>query len=131
METVQKYVIWHEEKYGRQPRDMCLFADFIADDRAEREEWARQDLNGEIVDALAIQSPSLRLLQAVKERRLSLCDITWTQCGDLVAELLANDGFDVRIGKRTKDGGVDIFAERHIDPGGAGFGRSGRRRSSI
>lgn len=47
--------------------------------------------------------------QVLHEGRL-LSDLNWQQFEDLIAELLQRDGWNVSGLKRTKDGGVDVWA---------------------
>lgn len=57
------------------------------------------------------RSPSALFVarQALNEGRL-LADLSWQQFEDLIAELLENDGWTVSGLKRTKDGGIDVWA---------------------
>ena len=59
-------------------------------------------------------SPSIRLILDLQRRRLSLEDVHWRLFEELVAELLKNDGYTVTVTKKTRDGGVDILAERTV-----------------
>lgn len=114
MGRVKDYIIWHHGKYGDEPKDMSLVDEFLEDERKDREEWQRKQLDTPKIAELAIASFSLRIVEAIRDKKITLDELHWKAFEDLVAELLAKDGYTVQIGKRTKDGGVDIFAEREI-----------------
>lgn len=119
MGRVKDYLIWHQDKYGVTPTEMSLVDEFLEDERAEREEWEASKLTKSRVSSLTVESPSLKLLLDIQQQKIELHDLEWMQFEDVVAELLSKDGFDVKVGKRRKDEGVDIFAEKHIN----GIGR--------
>lgn len=115
MGRVKDYLIWHQEKYGVTPTEMNLVDEFLEDERKEREEWEASKLTEARVSKLTVEAPSLKLLLAIQQQEINLHDLDWIQFEDIVAELLSNDGFDVKVGKRRKDEGVDIFAEKHLN----------------
>lgn len=61
-------------------------------------------------ERIRLYSPSISLLQQLYSSRISLHDLHWRQFEELVAELLTNDGYQVQLGRGTKDEGVDIIA---------------------
>src|SRR4051812_30483173 len=109
MGRVKDYIIRHEEKYGHSPVDMNLVEEFLSDERRQREEWRRKQLDAPKIAELALTSPSLKIIEAIRDQKITLDELHWKDFEDLVAELLTKDGYKVQIGKRTKDGGVDIF----------------------
>lgn len=115
MGRVKDYLIWHQGKYGVTPTNMSLVDEFLGDERQQREEWEASKLTRSQISELSIEAPSLKLLLAIQRQEIGLHDLEWMQFEDLVAELLSKDGFEVKLGKRRKDEGVDIFAEKHLD----------------
>jgi HJR/Mrr/RecB family endonuclease len=61
-----------------------------------------------------VVSPSIRVILDLQAQRLKLENVDWRQFEELVAELLRNDGYTVNLTKKTRDGGVDIFAEKSL-----------------
>jgi restriction system protein len=61
-----------------------------------------------------IVSPSVRLILDLQAQRLKLENLAWRQFEELVEELLRGDGYTVQLTKKTRDGGVDILAEKCI-----------------
>jgi Restriction endonuclease len=68
----------------------------------------------EIDSAATIHAPSLTVLLTLFRQRLDLDRLDWRQLECIVAELLEAEGYDVELGKGSKDGGADIIAYRDI-----------------
>jgi len=66
-------------------------------------------------ERIVLYSPSIRLLEQLRSFHLSLHDLHWREFEELVAELLRQDGYHVKLGPGTKDEGVDILAYKE-DP---------------
>ncbi len=114
MGRVKDYLIWHQGKYGYDPQDMSRVDEYLEDERNWREEFFVKDLSEQKLASLIVESPSIRILRDLRNNIIDLSDIHWRQFEEIVATLLEKDGYQVSLGKGTKDGGVDIFAERHI-----------------
>ena len=115
MGRIKEYMMWHDDKYGAPPQDMSRIDEFMEDSKREHEEWFGIIETKAVLPQIIIYSPSVKLISDIQNEKLCLHDLDWKQFEDIVAELLSKDGFTVTPGKRTKDGGVDIFAEKHID----------------
>lgn len=114
MGQAKNYMIWYQGKYGANPEDMSLFDEYLEDQRKEREEWLGNKEASAEVPNLMLYSPSLKIILDIKNEKLSMHDLEWHQFEDIVAELLTKDGYKVIQGTKTKDGGVDIFAEKYV-----------------
>lgn len=81
----------------------------------EREIW-RPRVSPLKADAFLANSPSHLLLadRLLREGRL-LSEMGWREFEKLIAELLQTHGWNVTVMQGTKDGGIDVLAER-IDP---------------
>ena len=66
-------------------------------------------------EQIMLYSPSLRLLEQLRTSQMSLHNLHWRQLEELVAELLVQAGYQVELGRGTKDEGVDIIAMKE-DP---------------
>lgn len=64
-------------------------------------------------------SPSILLLEHLRAARISLHDLHWRELEEIVAELLRQDGYEVRLGPGSKDGGKDLIALKDLP--GCGF----------
>jgi hypothetical protein len=64
-------------------------------------------------------SPSLAVLEKLRVGHLSLDAVTWRQFEEVIAELLRQNGYDVRLGPGSKDGGKDLIAIKYLP--GCGF----------
>ena len=84
-------------------------------DHKEREIFSRNELLAQANHSkLILFSPSLQLLKNLHEKRISLFEVGWRDFEKLVAELLEQDGYEIELGKGTKDRGVDIRARKHL-----------------
>lgn len=68
------------------------------------------------VAVLNLVSPEL--LRALRREPNLLEQLGWRQFEGLLAEVLARLGYEVELQRGTKDGGVDIFAVKRVDPFG-------------
>jgi hypothetical protein len=57
------------------------------------------------------------IFRQVRDNKLRLADITWRQLEELVAEVLARRGFEIKLTKKTRDGGRDVIAIGEFFPG--------------
>jgi hypothetical protein len=57
-------------------------------------------------------APSLLALRRLFSKRVDLGKITWRELEEIIAELLSRDGYDVELGRGTKDNGVDVLASK-------------------
>jgi restriction system protein len=118
MGRIKDYSIWHYNTYGcepegpglphvqeyllsLQPVQSVIFAIPASLTEAQR-------------NRVGVASPSVRLILDLQAQRLKLENVDWQQFEELVAELLRGDGYTVTLTKRTRDGGVDILAERSV-----------------
>jgi restriction system protein len=58
-----------------------------------------------------------RIISYLVSHPEELYNLGHRQFEELIAELLRKDGYKVRLGPGSKDGGVDVFAERDLDFG--------------
>jgi hypothetical protein len=68
----------------------------------------------ETQEQFLIYSPSLLLLAKLRAGDMTLHDLHWRQLEEIVAELLAQEGYQVTLGPGTKDGGRDITAIKQV-----------------
>jgi restriction endonuclease Mrr len=59
-------------------------------------------------------SPSFGILQKLLLGGIKLDTLHWREFEELVAELLEKDGYNVELGKGSKDGGIDIIAVKDL-----------------
>lgn len=67
---------------------------------------------------IARYSPSIGLLQRLRNQTQSLDDLSWRQFEMLVSELLESDDYEIELMSGTKDGGVDIVAIKDLGENG-------------
>lgn len=78
-------------------------------------EYSFQELQySPVVDKLALYSPSITVLQRLFRQQARLDNITWRQLEELIAELLDDEGYEVKLGRGTKDDGADIVAFKNL-----------------
>lgn len=81
-------------------------------------------LSPEIIYAPATQirvveySPSVGLLQRLRDKGTTIDDLNWRDFETVVAALLEEDGYAVELMRGTKDGGVDVIAMKDLGPNG-------------
>lgn len=63
-------------------------------------------------------APSLGLLQKVQRKLIQLDQLSWREFEELIAKMLAADGYNVELMQGTKDGGVDVIAIKDLGPAG-------------
>jgi restriction system protein len=63
-------------------------------------------------------SPSVALLQRLKNSGANIDSLNWREFEILVAALLEADGYAVELMQGTKDGGVDVIAVKDLGPNG-------------
>ncbi len=116
MSRTTDYIIWHENKYGSQPTDFSKANEYLQDQEPEsKQAYAVRDLvNQDSKSEIITVSPSVAILLALQEKKINLEDVHWRTFEEIVAELLIGDGYDVTLTRGTKDGGVDILAERIV-----------------
>lgn len=61
-----------------------------------------------------VYSPGTLLLYELYKKKISLDDLSWREFEILIAELLEKEGFEITLGRGTKDGGADIIAVRKL-----------------
>jgi hypothetical protein len=64
----------------------------------------------EIDDQLRIHAPSLNVLLTLFRKKIDLDSLSWRQLEEVIAELLKTEGYEVELGRGSKDGGADIIA---------------------
>jgi restriction system protein len=57
------------------------------------------------------------IMDMLKKRPSDVNDLTWRQFEELVADLMQDKGFDVKLTPATRDGGADILATRKLGTG--------------
>jgi restriction system protein len=57
-------------------------------------------------------APSLLALRRLFSKGIDLGKITWRELEEIIGELLLLEGYDVKVGRGTKDGGVDVLASK-------------------
>jgi Restriction endonuclease len=68
-----------------------------------------------IIEAPArIHAPSLNVILALFRHGIDLNTLNWRQLEEIIAELLKTEGYDVELGRGSKDGGADIIAHMSI-----------------
>lgn len=72
------------------------------------------DKRPKIAESVQIHAPSLSILLGLFRQKIDLDRLEWRQLECLLAELLKAEGYDVQLGKGSKDGGADIVTERHF-----------------
>ena len=65
---------------------------------------------GDTPDHIVVESPAIKLIEALAKKDIRLTDIDWREFEEIVAELLHREGYQVNLGRGTKDGGCDIQA---------------------
>ncbi len=66
---------------------------------------------------LVVLPGDARLLQFLDQHPEKIRELTWRRFEGFVAQLLERLGYMVRLGKKGRDGGVDVYAERRSDLG--------------
>lgn len=118
MGKIKDYLIWHHNTYGSYPEGPGL-------PHSQEYLLSLRPVESVIVSApvvlaktqrvgIDIVSPSVILVLGLQAQRLKLENLGWRQFEEVVAELLRNDGYTVQLTKKTRDGGVDILAEKSI-----------------
>jgi len=59
-------------------------------------------------------SPSLLALRRLFSKGVDLGKITWRELEEIVGELLSHEGYDVEVGRGTKDNGIDVLASKML-----------------
>jgi restriction system protein len=67
---------------------------------------------------IAKHSHTFRILTRLADEHIDLSSLQWREFEELIADLLERDGWQVELGKGSKDGGTDIFATRELDRSG-------------
>ena len=103
---------WSGTNHWMGADDTFLIAQII---QASHEEYFIQDFQKPLVtNNLAIFSPSITVLERLHRQQAKLDTITWRELEKLIAELLDNEGYEVKLGKGSKDGGADIIAFKNL-----------------
>jgi restriction system protein len=63
---------------------------------------------------LQLLTPSFGLLKEVQKTLVQIDDLSWRQFENLIAQMLARDGYVVELMQGTKDGGVDVIAVKDL-----------------
>ena len=94
----------------QQRRAMAAILAAIPD---EPQEFSGSDLESpERRAEIACFSPFFRLFENLLAQRIALTDLSPRRFEKLLAELLEAEGYVVTLGRGTKDGGIDVWAER-------------------
>jgi hypothetical protein len=67
---------------------------------------------------IQVVAPSVDLLVRLREKKVTLSELHWREFEEIVARLLEEDGWLVTLQRGTKDGGLDIRAERSVPGAG-------------
>jgi hypothetical protein len=59
-------------------------------------------------------APSLLALRRLFSKGVDLGKITWRELEEIVGELLSLEGYDVKVGRGTKDNGIDVLASKML-----------------
>ena len=70
--------------------------------------------NPVIESRVLIHAPSINLILSLFRRQIDLDALNWRQLEEVIAELLKSEGYDVELGRGSKDGGADIIAHMTI-----------------
>jgi restriction system protein len=118
MGRVKDYHIWYHNTYGGHPDGEGLphVQEYLLSLKPIRSVIVTvpSTLAEAQIAGIDIVSPSVSLVLDLQAQRLKLENLDWRQFEELVAELLRGDGFTVQLTKKTRDGGVDILAEKVI-----------------
>ncbi len=99
---------------GPEPGIVLRYEDYVF--HKARERFNRQALEEpNTYQRIVRYAPSVRLLQRIREDRISLDSLDWRDFEKLVAELLEEQGYDVELMRGTKDGGTDIVAVTNLE----------------
>lgn len=63
-------------------------------------------------------SPSLSILDKILRRNTRIEDLNWREFEKLISQLLEKEGYEIKLTRGTKDGGVDVIAVKDIDVSG-------------
>jgi hypothetical protein len=69
-------------------------------------------------ERIALYAPTFSLIRDLERQRLNLESLSWREFERLIATLLERDGYRVELMRGTKDGGVDVVAEKDLGPAG-------------
>jgi hypothetical protein len=73
------------------------------------------DKSNPVIEApVRMYAPSLNVILALFRRRVDLNALNWRQLEEVIAELLKTEGYDVELGRGSKDSGADIIAHMTI-----------------
>ena len=120
MGQISEYMIWHTNTFGTNPTstDEMDVDGFLKDRDSSKEKiasWNSSDLESPaILKEFKLYSPSAQLILDIKNQNMNIEDIHWREFEEIVAELLKSQGWDIELGRGTKDKGVDILAEKDI-----------------
>lgn len=70
--------------------------------------------NPSIEKPIRIHAPSLNVILSLFRKQIDLNSLNWRQLEEVIAELLKTEGYDVELGRGSKDGGADIIAHMTI-----------------
>lgn len=123
MGRIKDYLIWYFNTYGTEPQGPGLphVHEYLLSLKPDESVVISGTDHDRLVQQaeLVITSPSIRLVLNLQAQRLLIEDISWREFEELVAELLRADGYQVHLTKKTRDGGVDIIAEKNVPKIGA------------
>jgi restriction system protein len=92
----------------------------LALDRTVLESLSTEQIDdGPSVQPLIVCSPSVAILIALRQRKITLSDIRWRDFEEIVAELLRTDGFEVALQRGSRDDGYDIIARATLKAAGS------------
>src|SRR6476469_522819 len=81
----------------------------------KEERYEQSELSEEVIQSISLLAPHLGILQKLADKSIDIDNLHWRELEKLIAELLDKDGYNVELGKGTKDGGADIIAVKEIE----------------
>lgn len=118
MGRIKDYYIWYHNTYGGHPEGPGLphVQEYLLSLKPIRSVIVTvpSTLAEAQIAGIDVVSPSVSLVLDLQAQRLKLENLDWRQFEELVAERLRGDGYTVQLTKKTRDGGVDVLAEKFI-----------------
>lgn len=73
----------------------------------------------EIRIEIAHFSPSFSILEKLLKQKIKIDDLNWRDFEKLISQLLEKDGYEVELMRGTRDGGVDVIANKKLGAAGS------------
>jgi restriction system protein len=110
---------WHPAYYQQHRRSPAVLLAGVEAAQIETVEYsADQLLVPETRIELARLSPSFGVLDRILTGGIRLDGLHWREFEELIADLLAKDGWDVELGPGRNDSGVDLLAKKDLGESG-------------